>query len=260
MTTLSNTRGVGKKKRSWTGIAVVLRFVRDLRSRAMFPAMRRYCRGDVLDVGGRDFFLTAVEKGVRFDTWTTIEPSPEVVPDIEDPRFRFVAGDGCDMVEFEDASFDSAICLQVVEHVFEPNKMVSEISRVLRPGSHAIFLIPQTSMLHMAPDHYYNFTRYWAIEACKRAGLEIVSLQALGGFWSSAASRLVLFFPQSLGLSMMRVRGAKRSKLSFVLWPFMALYALGSIPVCLLLSIGDSPEEPNNHLVVARKPVEATDA
>src|SRR5690349_18296445 len=156
MTTLSSTGEARPKKRSWQGVGAVLQTIRDVRARAMFGAMQRYCKGDVLDVGGRDFFLTAVKKGVNFDTWTTIEPAGDVMPDITDPRFRFVEGDGCDMVEFADASFDSAVCLQVVEHVFEPNRMVSEIARVTKPGGYAIFLIPQTSMLHMSPDHYYN--------------------------------------------------------------------------------------------------------
>jgi hypothetical protein len=82
-----------------------------------------------------------------------------------------------------------------------------------------------------------------------------VDLEALGGFWSSTASRLFYFFPQSMGYASMRVGGARRSLKSTVIWPLMAAYALISIPVCLLLSLGDSPEEPNNHLVVARKPM-----
>jgi hypothetical protein len=34
----------------------------------------------------------------------------------------------------------------------------------------------------------------------------------------------------------------------------MAVFAAAAIPVCLLFSLGDLSEEPNNHLVVARKP------
>ena len=113
MATISSTGEARPKKRSWQGVGAVLQKIRDVRARAMFGAMQRYCKGDVLDVGGRDFFLTAVKKSVNFDTWTTIEPAGDVMPDITDPRFRFVEGDGCDMVEFADASFDSAVCLQV---------------------------------------------------------------------------------------------------------------------------------------------------
>ena len=33
----------------------------------------------------------------------------------------------------------------------------------------------------------------------------------------------------------------------------MLLFALVSIPICMILSIGDLTEEPNNYLVVAQK-------
>ena len=45
----------------------------------------------------------------------------------------------------------------------------------------------------------------------------------------------------------------RRGPLFYLLLPVMCLYAAVSVPVCLLLSLGDLSEEPNNHLVVARK-------
>ena len=46
----------------------------------------------------------------------------------------------------------------------------------------------------------------------------------------------------------------RRNALFYVLYPFMALYAFVNIPLCMLFALGDLTEEPNNHLVVARKP------
>jgi hypothetical protein len=83
--------------------------------------------------------------------------------------------------------------------------------------------------------------------------MEVVELRPLGGFWSTIASRLVYFFFQSFRVEGMSARECRRGPLFYVLWPFMALFALAAIPVCLLLSLGDLTEEPNNHLVVARK-------
>jgi hypothetical protein len=45
----------------------------------------------------------------------------------------------------------------------------------------------------------------------------------------------------------------RRGPLFYVLFPFMVLWALVALPVCLVLSLGDLEEEPNNHLVVARR-------
>lgn len=226
---------------------------RNLRSGAMFAAMRRYSRGNVLDIGGLDFFVTAVEKGIAFDHWTTVEPSPENMPHVDDPRFSCVVCDGCDMKPVASDAFDTVLCIQVVEHVMDPNAMVSEISRVLKRGGHAIVLAPQTSTLHMVPHHYYNFTRYWIEEIAKRNGLTIVEFRALGGRWSSTASHMVYFVLQAMGMRSLRVPGLRRSVLHYVLLPLQLLTAVVLIPWCLLLSIGDLEEEANNHLVVLRK-------
>lgn len=170
--------------------------LRNILARDMFAVMRRYVQGHVLDVGGWDFFLYARAKQVNFDRWTTLEYDRTRGIGITDPKFELVHGDGCHM-EFPDSSFDTVLNIQVLEHVFEPIKMVEEISRVLKKGGYAIFLVPQTANLHMAPNHFYNFTRYWLSQVCHRSGLEVVELKAQGGAWTTIASRLFYFFLQA---------------------------------------------------------------
>lgn len=226
---------------------------RDLRSRALFRALERHGRGAVLDVGGWDFFLTAAERGLAGDSWTTLEPDAGRSLEVADPRFRLVHGDGCAMA-FADASFDTVLCIQVLEHVPEPLTMVRELARVLRPGGRAILLVPQTSTTHFAPHYYGNFSRHWIRYALDRAGLVTEEHEPLGGVWSTAASHHFFFFLQALRFESMSEPDVRRGPLFFVLFPLMAVWAALSIPICLLFSLGDLQEEPNNHLVVARKP------
>ena len=225
---------------------------RDFQSRALFDAILRHGGGEVLDVGGWDFFESIKRKGARYERWTSLENDPARFLKLDDPAFRLVYGDGC-ALGFRDGSFDTVLCLQVLEHVFEPIRMVEEIGRVLRVGGKAVFLIPQTSTTHLAPHYHQNLSRYWIARALPRAGLEIVEHHALGGVWSSMASRLVYFFLQAVRFPGMSDPAIKRGPLFYLLFPFMALYALVSIPICLVLGLGDMKEEPNNHLVVARR-------
>ncbi len=233
----------------------LLRIPRDIQSRAMFRAIREHCRGDVLDVGGWDFFLTArAMKGVAFDRWTTLECSKDKLLTYDDPRYTCVLGDGCAMTMFKDASFDTILNLQVLEHVVEPNAMMREVARVLRSGGNAIFLIPQTGYMHMAPDHYYNFTRFWIQQQCELNNLDILSLHPIGGHWASVAMHSIFFFFQSFRLPGFSTPGCRRRLGFYVLWPFMALTALCLIPIGFVFSaFGDLTEAANNHLVVARK-------
>jgi SAM-dependent methyltransferase len=233
--------------------ARLLYVARNARSRQLFRALERHTRGRVLDVGGWDFVDTARQRPIEFDQWVTLERDAARLPALHDPRVTVVCGDGCRM-GIASNSFDTVVNVQVLEHVFEPMAMVEEITRVLAPGGHAVFLIPTTSTMHLAPHYHYNFSRFWIFEAMRRAGLEIVSFQALGGVWSSMASHLVYFFLQAARVKGMSDPAIRRPAAFWALLPLQVLSALGSIPVCLLLSLGDLAEEPNNHLVVARKP------
>ncbi len=231
----------------------LLRIPRDILAREMFRMMRQYCRGDVLDVGGWDFYLLAKRRGVDCTTWTAVEPVADKLLKLDDPKFKCVHADGCHMPEIESNRYDTLLNIQVLEHVFEPIKMVEECARVLKPGGHAIWLIPQTGYMHMAPHHYYNFTRFWIEEAMERSHLEIIEFKPLGGLWSSMMMHKLFFFLESFRFPGFSIPAIKRSPLFYLLWPFQALYAVIAIPICLILSLADLKEAANNHLVVVRK-------
>lgn len=231
----------------------LLRIPRDVLARDMFRALTTYCRGAVLDVGGWDFYLLAKRKGVTCDTWTAVEPVKDKLLQLDDPKFTCIHADGCNMPEVESNQYDTLLNIQVLEHVFEPIKMVGECARVLKPGGHGIFLIPQTGYMHMAPHHYCNFTLFWIEEAMERAGLQIVELKPIGGLWSSMGMHSLFFFLESFRFPGFSISSIKRSPLFYLLWPFMAVYAIIAIPICFLLSLGDLKEAANNHLVVVRK-------
>jgi len=235
---------------------VTLKFVyalRNIRSRELFRALEKYCRGQVLDVGGRDFFLfIRNRKGINFTKWTTLEPKREHLPEISDPRFCVVEGDGSAM-QFAENSFDTVLNIQVLEHVFEPERIIREIERVLQPGGQAVFLIPNSSVLHHAPEHYYNFTKFWILRSFEKTSLEIVMLKPLGGLWSTTASHMFYFFLKSWRAEGYSTTDNRRNIFFFVLYPLMAVWALVNMAVCLLFSLGDLTEDPNNYLVVVRK-------
>jgi methionine biosynthesis protein MetW len=48
-------------------------------------------------------------------------------------------------VPFDDRSFDAIVCIEVLEHVFEPQVVCSELLRVLRPGGTLIITVPNVA-------------------------------------------------------------------------------------------------------------------
>jgi SAM-dependent methyltransferase len=50
-----------------------------------------------------------------------------------------------DALPFRDATFDLVVCSWVLEHVREPRRVFTEISRVLKPGGRFVFLTPNAA-------------------------------------------------------------------------------------------------------------------
>lgn len=238
-------------KRKQNYLIKFIYWARNIRSRQLFNILPLYCKGKVLDVGGGDFYFQ-IKNQIKIDQWITLEPSRSLKPKQKSKKFDFVVGDGCDM-KFSDSSFDTVLCIQVLEHVFEPIKMFSEIHRVLKSGGYLILLVPQTGVLHMSPHHFQNFTRYWIIRAAKNYNLKLIEMSPMGGFWSSIASRLLYFYFQSLGVKTFTNKKHSRNLLFYLFLPFMWIFAFISIFISLVFSLGDLCEEPNNHLVVLKK-------
>lgn len=227
---------------------------RDLRYRALFDVLARHCRGDVLDVGGGTFVTKVVEHGIGFDRWTVVEPSADDLPRVADPRVTAQVGDGC-ALDLPDGRFDTVLSIQVLEHVFEPIRMFDELFRVAKPGGTVVVMVPQTANLHHAPHHYQNLTRYWLEAAAARLGAETVEYHAMGGAWSTTASRLLLQYPAAFGVSGYAHPGVKRPRRFWALFPLGLLTSALAFPLAMVCSLGDLEEEANNHLLVLRKPL-----
>jgi SAM-dependent methyltransferase len=85
---------------------------------------------------------------------------------------------------FADASFDVVLCTEVLEHVSEPQQVVSEIARVLRPGGALYVAAPQMFHQHQKPYNFFNYTSFGLRHLLDRAGLAPVWIKPMGGyFW-----------------------------------------------------------------------------
>lgn len=75
---------------------------------------------------------------------------------IADLNFRLIGGDGHHL-PFESRSFDFAVLADVLEHVVDPQKMMQEVARVVRPGA-LVFVgaTNRTSIVNLLCDPHYN--------------------------------------------------------------------------------------------------------
>jgi len=79
---------------------------------------------------------------------------------------------------------DAIVNLQVLEHVPDPEHVLQEFCRVLRPGGRLYLTAPQGWGLHEEPHHYFNFTRYGLSLLLTRVGFTDIQIKERGGlFW-----------------------------------------------------------------------------
>jgi SAM-dependent methyltransferase len=76
---------------------------------------------------------------------------------------------------YENDSVSATQIEAVLEHVEEPDKVVQEMFRVLRPGGEAYSVTPFLQGFHGYPSHYFNLTREGHRLVFERAGFEVIS-------------------------------------------------------------------------------------
>ena len=139
------------------------------------PLLRKYLRGKLLDVGcGHMPYKELISS--QIDTYDSL--------DIES-RTKGVTyiGDVQNMGIINSAKYDSAICFEVLEHVPDPFKAVSEIARILKKNGVVILSVPHLSRLHEVPYDYYRYTEYGLRNILKKNNLKIIKIIPRGGLF-----------------------------------------------------------------------------
>jgi SAM-dependent methyltransferase len=133
--------------------------------------------GAVLDVGGEKHstVLYRLQPSDKTSAWLFLNVNPMTDPDI--------LADGAHP-PLHSASVDTVLCLETLEHVTKPERVVLEIARILRPGGVAILSMPFLYHLHSQPYDYWRFTRYAAERMVQKAGLQVTQTYVVGRFFT----------------------------------------------------------------------------
>ncbi len=75
---------------------------------------------------------------------------------------------------FPSASFDGAVCNQVLEHVFNPDEFLREIHRVLKPDGILLLTVPFVWDEHEQPYDYARYTAFGLRHLLQTHGFEVV--------------------------------------------------------------------------------------
>ena len=147
-------------------------------------------KGALLDVGCGDkpwegLFRPFVESYVGVEHDATFELT-HAAAKAKGPDFYY---DG-KRLPFDDASFDTVLNVQVLEHTPAPQTVVSEMARVLKPGGKLIVVVPFSFRLHEEPHDYFRYSPHGLRHMIELAGLSELETVAHGSLWSLMGHKL----------------------------------------------------------------------
>lgn len=145
--------------------------------RNLLIARKYLSSGVLLDVGcgNQDFADILGKKYIGLDYPATRSIHHSVPPAIY--------GDGYN-IPIKSASVQSVALLQVLEHLSEPSRVISEIYRVLEPGGYLLLTAPMISQIHGEPYDFYRYTKYGITYLLQKSGFEIVEVLENGSFYA----------------------------------------------------------------------------
>lgn len=101
---------------------------------------------------------------------------------------------------FPDESFDVLVTTKyIMEHISEPEKVVSEFYRVLKPGGEAYVTSALIRRQHQAPYDYFRYTEYALDYLFKKVGFDELKITHAGGAMATFGS-YAYFFQRELNI------------------------------------------------------------
>jgi len=126
---------------------------------------------------------------------------------------------------FADATFDTVLAAEMLEHIPDPNACVAEIARVIKPGGRFLLTVPLVAPLHQWPFDFYRFTPKGIEAIVQRNGFEVERVTPRGNFASATGATISHWLVRSMAASKLHHDGSvavSRWRGPFVL-PLVAL-------------------------------------
>jgi len=104
----------------------------------------------------------------------------------------------CDLADIpvENERYDFIICTQVLEHLPEPWKVLSEFFRVLKKGGKIFLSAPLFFEEHEQPYDFYRYTQFAWEKLLADAGFEIQTLDWLEGYYGTLGYQFFMMSKQ----------------------------------------------------------------
>ena len=91
------------------------------------------------------------------------------------------------LLPISDASIDHSLLLDVLEHISQPDRCLSELHRTLKCGGSLTIQVPFLYPIHDAPLDFHRWTRFGLLQAAEKHGFRIAQEKFIGHPLETAA-------------------------------------------------------------------------
>jgi SAM-dependent methyltransferase len=161
--------------------------------------IRRWVKGDVLEVGAGLGANTRLLQNSLVASWRCIDPDPDLAARLADAVADLP---GCSasqgtIANVMDQQFDAILYIDVLEHIEADRQELAAAAKMLRPGGHIVVISPAHQALFSEFDasigHYRRYNRS-SLRACSPPDCRVAAMFYLDsiGMFASLANRMLL--------------------------------------------------------------------
>jgi SAM-dependent methyltransferase len=162
-------------------------------ARAYNKYLPTYANGSLLDLGCGNcplygFYQQFVDSVICIDWENSLHPNPynDLCCDISQP------------LSLADASFDTILLADVLEHLFNPVDMLKESYRLLKHDGIILINVPFLYWIHESPNDFYRYTEFALRKLAEKTGFKVEVIDVVGGSletWFDLTSKLGSYLP-----------------------------------------------------------------
>jgi SAM-dependent methyltransferase len=146
-------------------------------------AIDQHATGDLLDIGCGNkpyelFFQGKINSYIGCDVVQSDQNKVDIICFATD-------------IPLPDNSKNTVFTTQVIEHVADHKKLLSEAYRILKPGGKIILSGPMCWEHHEVPYDFFRFTRYGFEYLMQETGFKDIYIKANGGKWAMVGQILL---------------------------------------------------------------------
>lgn len=149
--------------------------------------------------------------------------------------------------------FDGALCIEVLEHAENPDLLVSEVYRILKPGAPLLLSIPWSARRHHIPFDFQRFTREGLQRILSRNGFADITIEERGNDYCVVFNKITVIIIRNLK-SLNPKNFFLKLSLVLILSPFALVFFILA-HFSLMVATSDGIEDPLGYFCIAKKSI-----